>query len=107
MAIMNATERFSSRVANYVRYRPGYPPEMLKVLEDECSLTPGTAIADVGSGTGFLAKLFLENGNRVHGIEPTGRCVRQAKISSEIFPILSASSGLPRRPRCRMAALIS
>jgi SAM-dependent methyltransferase len=27
-------------------------------------------IADLGSGTGILTKLFLENGNRVYGIEP-------------------------------------
>jgi SAM-dependent methyltransferase len=29
-----------------------------------------TVIADVGSGTGILARLFLENGNRVIAVEP-------------------------------------
>lgn len=77
MAISNSTERFSSRVANYVRYRPGYPPEMLEVLKDECGLTSDTVIADVGSGTGFLSKVFLENGNRVYGVEPN-REMREA-----------------------------
>jgi SAM-dependent methyltransferase len=33
-------------------------------------VTSAAVIADVGSGTGFLAKLFLENQNRVYGIEP-------------------------------------
>ena len=70
MPILNSTTRFSSRVGNYVRYRPGYPPEVLQTLQTECALTSRSAIADVGSGTGFLAKLFLENGNQVYGVEP-------------------------------------
>lgn len=70
MAIRDSTRRFSSRVADYVRYRPGYPPEILQTLKTECGLTPTSVIADVGSGTGFLARLFLEHGNRVYGIEP-------------------------------------
>lgn len=70
MAILDSTTRFSSRVANYVRYRPGYPPDVLQTLKSECGLTSVAVIADVGSGTGFLAKLFLENQNRVYGIEP-------------------------------------
>ena len=70
MAIWDSTRRFSSRVADYVRYRPGYPPEILQTLKTECGLTRTSVIADVGSGTGFLARLFLEHGNRVYGIEP-------------------------------------
>src|SRR5262245_9983579 len=50
---------------------------MLEVLKNECGLTPDSVIADVGSGTGLLAKLFLENGNRVYCIEPN-REMRQA-----------------------------
>jgi len=57
-------------VADYVRYRPGYPPGILELLRAECELTPESVIADVGSGTGILTKLFLENGNFVYGIEP-------------------------------------
>lgn len=70
MPITDPTQRFSSRVDNYVRYRPGYPGEVLDVLKSECGLTTDSIIADVGCGTGFLARIFLENGNRVFGIEP-------------------------------------
>lgn len=70
MAITNSTERFSSRVENYVRYRPGYPPEILEPLREECDLTADSIIADIGSGTGLLARIFLEYGTRVFGIEP-------------------------------------
>lgn len=67
---MDPTQRFSCRVENYVRYRPGYPPGVLQLLEREYWLTSDSVIADVGSGTGLLSRVFLENGNRVFGVEP-------------------------------------
>lgn len=66
----NPTERFTTRVANYVRYRPEYPSNILTLLASRCGLTPESSIADIGSGTGLLAKLFLRNGNTVYGVEP-------------------------------------
>ncbi len=71
------TQRFSSRVTNYVKYRPSYPPAIIDLLVSECSLTPDSLVADVGSGTGLLAELFLKAGNRVLGIEPN-REMREA-----------------------------
>lgn len=68
--MVDPTERFSGRVESYVRYRPGYPPEILDLLRDECGLSGASVVADVGSGTGLLSRLFLENGNRVYGVEP-------------------------------------
>ena len=70
MTFADAKQRFSNRVADYVRYRPGYPPALIDLLRSECGLRPDHAVADVGSGTGLLSKLFLENGNRVLGVEP-------------------------------------
>jgi ubiquinone/menaquinone biosynthesis C-methylase UbiE len=67
---MDSTQRFSSRVTNYVKYRPSYPAVILDLLRAACGLTSASIIADVGSGTGLLAELFLKNGNRVFGIEP-------------------------------------
>lgn len=67
---LRPTERFSDRVGDYVRCRPSYPPELLECLRRTCGLTPHWVVADVGSGTGLLAKVFLENGNRVYGVEP-------------------------------------
>lgn len=67
---LNSTERFSSRVANYIRYRPGYPAEILDLLKNECALRPEHVVADVACGTGIFARLLLENGNQVIGIEP-------------------------------------
>jgi SAM-dependent methyltransferase len=72
MTKIDGKERFSFRVANYVRARPGYPPGVLKLFGEEMSLAPTLVIADVGSGTGISAKLFLENGNVVYCVEPNG-----------------------------------
>ena len=73
MIVMDSKERFSNRVENYVRYRPGYPAGVVDTLRSECGLTPESVVADIGSGTGKLTKLFLENGNTVYGIEPNAR----------------------------------
>src|ERR1700732_4152215 len=77
MTFADSKQRFSNRVADYVRYRPGYPAEVLTLLRTQCGLKSGHVIADIGSGTGFLSELFLKNGNRVYGIEPN-EAMRQA-----------------------------
>ena len=70
MPASNATSRFSDRVENYIRYRPGYPPEVLGVLRSECGLMPSHVVADIASGTGIWTQTLLENGNRVVAVEP-------------------------------------
>jgi SAM-dependent methyltransferase len=67
---MQSVERFSDRVQNYVKYRPGYPSEMLEFFKTDLGLTNDSVIADVGSGTGLSSRPFLENGNVVYGVEP-------------------------------------
>src|SRR5713226_3126779 len=77
MTFADAKQRFSNRVVDYVRYRPGYPSAVLDLLRSECGLQSSHVIADIGSGTGIMSKLFLENGNRVFGVEPNTE-MRQA-----------------------------
>ncbi len=68
--MLDPTKRFSNRVENYVKYRPPYPPDIVGLLEADCTLAPASVIADVGSGTGILSEMFLKHGNRVFGVEP-------------------------------------
>src|SRR5271165_1060995 len=77
MPAPNATSRFSDRVENYVRYRPGYPLEALQILKTECGLTASHVVADIASGTGIWTRTLLENGNFVFGVEPNAE-MRQA-----------------------------
>ncbi|HUF20969.1 MAG TPA: class I SAM-dependent methyltransferase [Burkholderiales bacterium] len=64
------SRRFSRRADHYARFRPGYPDAVLAYLAAECGLERSSRVADVGSGTGLLARMFLEFGCTVYGIEP-------------------------------------
>jgi ubiquinone/menaquinone biosynthesis C-methylase UbiE len=65
------TQRFTGRAEDYDRYRQRYPTEeILNRLREWCGLAPDWLVADIGAGTGMLAEVFLENGNRVLAIEP-------------------------------------
>lgn len=72
-----AVERFTSRVDDYARYRPGYPPEVLTLLREMTGLAPGWRIADVGSGTGIATAVFLDDRLEVFAVEPN-RGMRKA-----------------------------
>lgn len=70
MEFKDPATRFSDRVDAYVKYRPGYPPEVYDYLQEKGGLVSGAEIADLGSGTGLLSKLFLRHNHRVYGVEP-------------------------------------
>jgi len=93
MPVQNATQRFSSRVGNYARYRPLYPPAVITLLQNECGLTPDSVIADVASGTGIFTRLLLENGNRVFGVEPNAEMRRAGEEYLARFPKFTSVSG--------------
>src|SRR5258706_2516174 len=93
MPASNATSRFSDRVENYVLYRPGYPAEVIKALKAECGLLPGHAVADVASGTGIWARMLLENGNPVLGVEPNAEMREAGERLLAGFPKFNSVSG--------------
>lgn len=73
--------RFTGRACNYARYRPGYPPALLNVLEAEIGLSPSATIADIGSGTGIFSRLLLDYGCAVYAVEPNAE-MRAAAVDS-------------------------
>ncbi len=77
----DSKSRFSDRVDDYVKYRPHYSPEVVAALHQACGLLTNHLIADVGCGTGLLAKIFLDNGNRVIGVEPN----REMRLAGEAY----------------------
>jgi ubiquinone/menaquinone biosynthesis C-methylase UbiE len=80
-----STSRFSDRVENYVRYRPGYPRKLLEALMERTGLGPGKAVADLGSGTGISATLLLESGCGVFAVEPNAamRAAAEERLGGE------------------------
>ncbi len=93
MPASNATSRFSDRVENYVRYRPGYPAEALQTLKTECGLAAEHMVADTASGTGIWTRLLLENGNPVFAVEPNAEMRAAGERLLAVFPKLTSVAG--------------
>jgi SAM-dependent methyltransferase len=88
-----ATTRFSDRVENYVRYRPGYPAGVIDLLRTECGLRPEHVIADIASGTGIFTRLLLEAGNFVFAIEPNGEMRETGSHQLKTFSRVKSVAG--------------
>jgi len=93
MPVKDATQRFSSRVENYVRYRPGYPPDVLELLKNKCGLTSDSVIADIASGTGIFTRMLAKNGNRVFGVEPNDEMRRAGERLLESYSGFKSIAG--------------
>jgi SAM-dependent methyltransferase len=91
--VLNSTTRFSNRVDNYIRYRPGYPAEIIGLLRRDCVLTEDSIVADIGSGTGKLTEFFLENGNQVFGVEPNQEMREAGERQLGKFPRFTSIDG--------------
>ena len=80
------TKRFTGRASFYSTSRPSYPPRILDILRSEIDFDDSCSVADIGSGTGLLAQLFLQNGNKVFGVEPNDEMRGFAEKSLGRFP---------------------
>ncbi len=99
--IRDTKERFTGRVDDYVRARPGYPAAIVADLAAAGVLSPGAVVADVGSGTGISTGLFLAAGYEVVGIEPNAPMRAAADASLARYPryrSLASSAEATRLP---------
>jgi SAM-dependent methyltransferase len=79
--VISPTERFSDRVADYVRARPTYPGEVIELLIQECGIDADSFVADIGCGTGIFAQQLLSIGCLVVGVEPN-EPMREAAVAN-------------------------
>jgi ubiquinone/menaquinone biosynthesis C-methylase UbiE len=93
VAVKDPIQRFSSRVEDYQRYRPGYPLEVIDLLRNDCGLKPESILADIGSGTGIFTRLLLESGNQVFAVEPNLKMRRAAEQVLSEFPNFTSVVG--------------
>jgi SAM-dependent methyltransferase len=93
MMFQDAKRRFSNRAEDYAKYRPGYPREILDLMGTWCRLAPESVIADIGSGTGLLSRIFLEHGNRVFGVEPNAEMRSAGEEYLRRFPRFTSVPG--------------
>ena len=80
-SLRDPVTRFSDRADDYAKYRPHYSADVAHALKGACGLQPEHLIADVGCGPGLLAEIFLDNGNRVIGLEPN----REMRLAGEQY----------------------
>jgi len=85
--------RFSSRVDNYIKYRPGYPPEIIDFFKDTLNIIPESKIADVGSGTGIFSELLLKNNFTVFAVEPNHGMRKAAENLLGRYPDFNSING--------------
>jgi len=91
--VRDPRDRFTERVENYVRYRPGYPSEIVQHL---LKLLPGRfqpVIADVGAGTGIFTRILLEKGCSVISVEPNRAMRLEAEKALQHIPGFSSVEG--------------
>jgi SAM-dependent methyltransferase len=67
---MDNKEKFTTKVADYVKYRPSYPQDFIEYLICEVGLAKDSILADVGAGTGILSKQLANKVKLVYAVEP-------------------------------------
>ena len=82
----DSTQRFSDRVEAYVKFRPGYPVELVQTLLQKTLLETGAVVADIGSGTGIFTQLLLDQGLKVFAIEPNANMRNAAEVLFADYP---------------------
>jgi SAM-dependent methyltransferase len=65
-----SVSRFHDRAADYVKYRPSYPPAAIDAILDGLGAPSRLRAADVGAGTGISARLLADRGVHVIAVEP-------------------------------------
>jgi SAM-dependent methyltransferase len=80
-------------VANYARFRPGYPPEVVDLLKRECGLSSNSVVADIASGTGLFTRMLLETGSKVVGVEPNPEMRAAGEHYLSKFPYFKSIDG--------------
>jgi ubiquinone/menaquinone biosynthesis C-methylase UbiE len=91
--ILDPKKRFSSRANNYIKYRPGYPLEIINFLKAELALDQNKIIADIGSGTGILTELLLKDKYFVYAVEPNAEMRQAAERMLNSYPNFKSING--------------
>ncbi|HLF12002.1 MAG TPA: class I SAM-dependent methyltransferase [Gammaproteobacteria bacterium] len=70
---------FSATAQDYSRHRAGFPAELFSRLAALGAFKAGQRVADLGTGTGSLARGFAHNGCTVTGIDISESLTGEAK----------------------------
>ena len=80
---------FSSDVAAYDSARPGYPERVYELLRETCGLGPGSAVLEIGPGTGQATGRLLDHGASVVAVElsPEFAALLETKYAERSFTV--------------------
>jgi SAM-dependent methyltransferase len=90
---MNNADHFTSRVADYVKYRPSYPPVYIDYLTSDVGFNQVSLVADIGAGTGILSKLLAPRVRSVLAVEPNEEMRRAAEEFCKDSPNVTIVDG--------------
>lgn len=90
---MNSKEIFSDKAVNYSSGRPTYSSELIEYLYQIIGLNSQSVIADIGAGTGILAKQLLDKGSSVICVEPNDNMRAVAEHDLSAYRQVSFSNG--------------
>ncbi|MGF1485117.1 MAG: class I SAM-dependent methyltransferase [Opitutales bacterium] len=62
-------QRYKRRGQEFSTFREVFPTAVFHLFHDACGLEPGSPVADIASADGNFARLLLDRGYRVHGVE--------------------------------------
>ncbi len=72
---------FNEIASDYDRNRPGYPNALVDEAVSVAGLVPGSAVLEVGCGTGQLTRSLLARGLRVTAVEPGAKLLELARAN--------------------------
>lgn len=74
---------FGLTAKDYSKYRAGYPDELYKRIKKYGVGIKGQSILDIGTGTGYLARVFAKQGAQVTGVDISEELIEEAKKLDE------------------------
>jgi SAM-dependent methyltransferase len=84
--------RFGDVADRYERARPLYPESALSELAARCGVGPGTAVLDLGAGTGKLTRQLVAVGADVVALEPAAGMRRRLEAEVPGVPVLDGTA---------------
>ena len=93
MPVHDAAARGFERGADdYEKARPGYPDEVLGLLQAEMPIRPRTKVCDLAAGTGKFTRGLLTTGADVVAVEPVAAMRRQLTVTCPDAQVLDGTA---------------
>jgi ubiquinone/menaquinone biosynthesis C-methylase UbiE len=90
---MESQTAYCSKAEKYAKYRWDYAPEAIEAIKKTTGISPESAIADIGAGTGILSQHFVEMVKHVFAVEINPDMRSQAECMLAKYPAFQSIDG--------------